>query len=69
MYWVPGTECEFSNFQTGADNSGGDSVRFPRGGHNYYNGRDMEKLQNSAQGHDDRGGKNHRRANGTAIPC
>ena len=49
LYQIPQSEIEHSKFQV--DSSGvpapseGAAPDFPLGGHNYYGGRDMEKLQ------------------------
>lgn len=46
LYRVPESEMEHALFHTTADDATEPmrSPQFPLGGHNYYNGRDMEKL-------------------------
>ncbi|KAF9077365.1 Alpha/Beta hydrolase protein [Rhodocollybia butyracea] len=40
LYRVPSSESEYASFHVAADKS----KEYPRGGHNYYNGRDQERL-------------------------
>ncbi|EIN13723.1 alpha/beta-hydrolase [Punctularia strigosozonata HHB-11173 SS5] len=44
MYHVPISECEYSSMSVAESELDSDEVPFPRGGHNYYNGRNMERL-------------------------
>ncbi|KIY71656.1 alpha/beta-hydrolase [Cylindrobasidium torrendii FP15055 ss-10] len=44
LYSVPASECEFALFRADPPPSPDKPVDFPRGGHNYYNGRDMEQV-------------------------
>jgi hypothetical protein len=46
LYITPATESEYSLFNVkdeGGDYDGHAPI-FPRGGHNYYNGRDLERF-------------------------
>jgi hypothetical protein len=45
LYHVPATESEYSSFSVETSDSDGQNFDHPLGGHMYYNGRDMEKLQ------------------------
>ncbi|KAJ4000666.1 Alpha/Beta hydrolase protein [Lentinula boryana] len=40
LYHIPSTESEYTLFHVDAEKS----PEYPRGGHNYYNGRDQERL-------------------------
>jgi hypothetical protein len=45
LYQIPTESREYALFHVTPDLEGEDSVPdHPRGGHNYYNGRDMEKV-------------------------
>jgi hypothetical protein len=44
VYHIPGSEYEHSSFSVATSERDRDELPFPRGGHNYYNGRDMERL-------------------------
>lgn len=45
LYHVPASESEYGLFTISpSETSETPAVLFPRGGHNYYNGRDMERL-------------------------
>ncbi len=45
VYRTPASECEHSLFHVQQHNeTEGDSRLFPKGGHNYYNGRDLERF-------------------------
>ncbi len=47
MYKVPTTECEHTLFHVHAvTNNEATKWLFPKGGHNYYNGRNVEHLMN-----------------------
>ncbi|KAJ3777739.1 Alpha/Beta hydrolase protein [Lentinula raphanica] len=40
LYHIPSSESEYTLFHVDAEKS----LEYPRGGHNYYNGRDQERL-------------------------
>ncbi|KAJ4489871.1 Alpha/Beta hydrolase protein [Lentinula aciculospora] len=40
LYHIPPSDCEYTLFHVDAEKS----LEYPRGGHNYYNGRDQEML-------------------------
>jgi len=42
LYRTPSTECEHSLFRVVHSDTG--VPLFPKGGHNYYNGRDLERF-------------------------
>ena len=45
LYEVPSTECEHAMFHVQMqNNSEGSCSLFPKGGHNYYNGRNLEHF-------------------------
>ncbi|EAU89653.2 hypothetical protein CC1G_02542 [Coprinopsis cinerea okayama7 len=44
LYFVPEAECEYALFHVESGNERTTPTRFPRGGHNYYNGRELEKM-------------------------
>ncbi|TFK26085.1 alpha/beta-hydrolase [Coprinopsis marcescibilis] len=44
LYIVPESECEYALFHTNVDGDEDKAPCFPRGGHNYYNGRELERL-------------------------
>ncbi|KAF9043495.1 alpha/beta-hydrolase [Hymenopellis radicata] len=44
LYNVPPSECEFSLFLADPAPTYDQPIQDPRGGHNYYNGRDMERV-------------------------
>lgn len=45
VYQTPASECEHSLFHIKQDNeTEADFQLFPKGGHNYYNGRDLERF-------------------------
>ena len=46
LYIIPASEREFSVFhvESSEEDSEKDPPRYPRGGHNYYGDRDMERL-------------------------
>ncbi|KAG5634763.1 hypothetical protein H0H81_000857, partial [Sphagnurus paluster] len=45
LYHIPASESEHSIFSVApSTEASSPSVNFPRGGHNYYNGRDFERL-------------------------
>ena len=46
LYRIPESESEHALFNVAEDKPDGEPhpPQFPRGGHNYYNGRDMEKF-------------------------
>lgn len=44
LYNVPASECEYSLFFEDAAPFSGMPIEHPRGGHNYYDGHDMERV-------------------------
>ncbi|KAK0452444.1 alpha/beta-hydrolase [Armillaria borealis] len=44
IFRIPASECEFSLFVAERPSADCISIEHPRGGHNYYNGRDMERV-------------------------
>ncbi|KAK0449733.1 Alpha/Beta hydrolase protein [Desarmillaria tabescens] len=44
VFRVPASECEFSLFVAEPPKADCMSIEHPKGGHNYYNGRDMEQV-------------------------
>ncbi|SJK98610.1 uncharacterized protein ARMOST_01878 [Armillaria ostoyae] len=44
IFRIPASECEFSLFIAEPPSADCISIEHPRGGHNYYNGRDMERV-------------------------
>ena len=42
LYRTPSTECEHASFRVVQSDTA--VPLFPKGGHNYYNGRDLEKF-------------------------
>jgi len=45
LYHVPATESEYARFLVSPDSEDHEQIpEHPRGGHNYYNGRDLEKF-------------------------
>jgi len=45
LYKTPASECEQALFYTKSDeDKDGEARIFPKGGHNYYNGRDLERF-------------------------
>jgi hypothetical protein len=48
LYHIPQTESEHTSFSVQVPE--GDRILYPRGGHNYYGARDMERLQRRLRG-------------------
>lgn len=44
LYMTPASESEHALFNVDRDSEATEPLLFPRGGHNYYNGRDLEKF-------------------------
>jgi len=44
LYQTPTSECEHSLFHIQRELDDSEICLFPKGGHNYYNGRDLERF-------------------------